>query len=347
MRLILHQIVVKKRWLGVATGLIIFGTILGVFWDKYFFTPKKTIRIGINAHLAYEYFVLAQKKKFFEKVGLDVELVEFGSWGDVQQAFEWRQIDAMVCSLIDVIVTQHKLEDLDPKVILIPSAPSQNGASFLVVEDAINSIRDLKGKRVGVEVHSWSCFFLMKALKAASMSLSDVRLVPSDPTALHVLFKKGYISGAVCYPKYSYDILSDKSYKALYSSYNCANEVTLNVFAVEKTFLASHFNELKEFVKLWDKLLEFRNENVDESNNIIARHNLVSQDEADKIFSRSIPFNLDDQMNLFRNNKFIIGILEEIEEVLQATNMPKKPISFNSVFDRRLIQEAIKSNVAD
>ena len=333
----------KRRWLGVAACLIVFGAILGVFWDRYFFTPKKTIRIGINAHLAYEYFVLAQKKKFFERVGLDVELVEFGSWGDVQQAFEWRQIDAMVCSLIDVIVTQHKLEDLDPKVILIPSAPSENGASFLVVDEAIKSISDLRGKRVGVEVHSWSCFFLMKALKSHFMSLSDVRLVPSDPTALHVLFKKGYLSGAVCYPKYSYDILSDKSYKTLYSSSNCANEVALNVFAVEKKFLASHFKELGAFVKLWDELIEFRKGNIDEANNIIAMHNLVNADEADKIFSRSNPFTLEEQMNFFRNNKFIIGILEEIEEVLQATNMPKKPISFESVFDRRLIQNAIKS----
>ena len=37
------------------------------------------LRIGISAYAGREYFILAYKKHFFEKAGIHVKIVEFGS----------------------------------------------------------------------------------------------------------------------------------------------------------------------------------------------------------------------------------------------------------------------------
>lgn len=337
----------KRRWLITILALVLCGISLAIFWDRWFFFPSRSIRIGINAYSGYEYFVLAKKQNFFAKAGLKVELIEFGSLGDVQQAFEWKQIDAMVCNLIDVIVTQHKTTDLDPKIVLIPSYPIASGASVVLGSKPLHALKDLKGKKIGVEVHSWGCFFLMKALKTAALTLDDVTLIPADPTALHSLLRKGHIEAAVSYPPYSQSLLgSDLPLNLLYSSHGLPKEMILNVLAIEKNFLTRHFHELLDFVALWDELLDFKEKNPQAADKSLARYSLVNLQEAHTLFESSKALKLEEQMCLFRSNKYLSLVIEEINDLLKKAGIFKGSIGFESIFDRQLIQSVIDKKTA-
>ncbi len=335
----------KKRWTAIY-AFILMSIIVVCFWLFFALKSVSPIRIAISSYSGHEYLVVAKEKGFFKKANLNVELVEFGSLSDVQRAFEWGQVNGMVCNLIDVILTKHKGGDLDPKVILIPSFPTGSGATVILAPSQYNSISDLKGKKIGVEVYSWGNFFLLKALKTVHLSLDDVTLVPADPTAVQSLMRKGYIDAAVVYPPHSLWLLKNPSFplKQLFSSNDLPKEVILDVLAVDNKMLKTRSKEWLTLVGLWDKLLDFKNKEPKLAVAALAHHEMTSTEAAKNVFDSFKPLTLEEQMVLFRSNKYVTQVLGEMNDLLKKMWLLNKPVDFETVFNGQFVREAILKN---
>ncbi len=310
-------------------------------WVRY----VPTIRLGFNASSGFEYFVFAKKMKLFRQCGLRVQLIEFGSFSDVQQAFEWGQIHGMVCNLVDVMVTIKKNKKHAPKIILIPSYPTPKAACHLLVDSSIKNLNDIKGKIVGVEIHSFGGFVLLKALKSVALSLNDVHVRFVDPTAFLTFLNKQKVQGVVSYPPYSANLI--KSYEGLHSIYSTENwpkEMQLNVLVIDQNTLQKHTHGLKKFVSQWDNLLNLYNKDPSIAHNILSHHLSVSPQRANKIFNTVIPLKLEEQMLLFSANKYLSNIIETINtELLVNNNLTNEKINFDAIFDSTFLHEALRS----
>ena len=329
-----------KRILLFFLFILILGSIIGVL--KYaHYTP--TLRIGVNAYSGGEFLQLARKALFFDRAGIHVKIVEFGSLGDVQQAFEWHQINGMVCPLVDALVVRQELNYDDPKIILIPSYLKREYACQVLVNDSIKTIKDLKGKSIGVEMNSYGHYVLAKALKTEGLTLQDVTIIPMDPTAAPAFFRHQRVDCVVAYPPFIDPIKSFTH--CIYDSSDWTKEMQLNVLIMNKKTINDYRKQLIKFVKSWDALLDYHKKKPSSSQKILSIHHSVSVEEAEKLFQVVYPLYVEEQRSFFRSNRLLLDILLDINLIiLQNDNLDplKNPKALDSIFDPFFIKETLK-----
>jgi NitT/TauT family transport system substrate-binding protein len=131
---------------------------------------------------------IAKAKGFFEKHDVEVELKWF-DYMPSMDAFAAGQVDGVSVAHVDSLV----LNATGARNIMILLNDYSYGNDKIVAAPGINSIKDLKGKKVAVEVGVVSHLFLIKALEANGMTEADVTIVntPNHQTA------QVFASGAV------------------------------------------------------------------------------------------------------------------------------------------------------
>ena len=314
----------------------------GIFFAIRQTTYYPTLKIGVNAYSGAEYFSLARKMNLFNKVGVHVKIVELGSFQDVQQAFEWQQIDGMVCPLVDAMVEIQKLNYNHPKIILIASYPKSNIACHLLVNSNVKNLQDLKGKRIGVETASFGIYVLSKALRKIGLTLNDVEIIPMDPTAASTFFAHERIDGVVIYPPFLKTV--ENNLKSIYSTQHWPKEMQLNVLLMSEKALKTYKRQLRDFIKNWDKLINFYQENPDFCNDVLAHHYSISPELANTLLTSSNPLRLSEQIPLLHSNRYILDIMADIQnEILESNHLPlTTKDALKNIFDAAPLQQAIK-----
>lgn len=336
------QSVKHKVGLGILVFLIVLACIIYQCICRVRCTP--TIRLGLNASSGFEYFILAKKAKFFKHAGLRVQLIEFGSFSDVQQAFEWGQIHGMICNLIDVMMIQQRNKVLVPKIILIPSYATPEAACHVLVDKSIKSMIDIRGKHIGGEINSFGGFVLLKALKSVALSICDIKIHSVDPTAFETFIQKQKVQGVVAYPPYSVHLMKNfTDYHSIYSTAHWPKEMKLNVLVMNKNVLQKHAKGFQKFIANWDNLLDLYKSNPELGNTYLSHHLSVSKNRSEKIFNAVVPLKLGEQVQLFTFNKYLTGVIETINaEFLANNNLSVKDINFDEVFDKTFLYEALQ-----
>ena len=130
------------------------------------------LKIGYSDWPGYTVFEVAKQKGWFKDAGLDVELVWFDYLPSID-AFSAGKIDAVCIVATDAMVTGAT----GAKSKIIALIDYSEGSDMIVGKPGINSIKDLKGKKVGIEVTLVEHLLLLQALKDNGMKQSDVTLV--------------------------------------------------------------------------------------------------------------------------------------------------------------------------
>ena len=304
---------------------------------------RPTLRIGVNSYTGADYLQVARKENFFKRCGIHIKVVEFGSLEDIQQAFEWNQIDGMMCTLVDAMVVHQKDNDPKPKIILIPSYPHKNYACHLMVKSHIEKLQDLKGKRIGVEINSYGGYVLCKILKSVNLSFKDITVVPLDPTAASTFLQHDRIDGVVTYPPFIKSLPDD--IHSIFSTAQWPKETQLNVLLMRGKVLDYYNQQLCQFVSYWDELLDFCHDNPERCYQLLSTHHHVSKEEASSMLKFVQPLRIEEQIPLFCLNRYILDILSNINAEMLNNNLKllNNFDTFDSIFDASFIQKNVKT----
>jgi NitT/TauT family transport system substrate-binding protein len=129
--------------------------------------------------------MVAIDRGYFKEVGLDVELKPIVKSSDRMLALTQGGIQWTNTGVLSVIVEMAKGNDSFYWFANVDDSP---GAEGLVVQPGINSIKDLKGKKIAVTLNSGAEITLYYLLKEAGLALSDVRVVPMPPNEMVAAF---------------------------------------------------------------------------------------------------------------------------------------------------------------
>ena len=115
---------------------------------------------------------VADKKGFFKAEGVDVQLLWF-EYGPSMDAFSAGKVDAVAVTNGDALVTASS----GARNVMILLNDYSNGNDMIVAKPGITSVKDLKGKKIGVEIGLVDHLLLLKALQLNGLKESDVTLV--------------------------------------------------------------------------------------------------------------------------------------------------------------------------
>ena len=130
----------------------------------------------MSVWLGYAPLYLAKEKGFFQKRGLDVDVVVINSPVDRRAAFAADRIQGFATTVDTLVMTAAAETPIPVKQVLVLDA--SHGADGIVAKKDIKTIQDLKGKTVAGQMGGGASYFWLNyVLTQNGMKLSDLKMV--------------------------------------------------------------------------------------------------------------------------------------------------------------------------
>jgi NitT/TauT family transport system substrate-binding protein len=200
-------------------------------------------------------FAIASEKGWFKQAGVEVELLWF-EYGPSMEAFTAGKVDAVMVTNGDALVTGAN----GAKNVMILVTDYSNGNDMVVAQPGIKSLKDLKGKKIAVEVGFVDHLLLLNGLKKAGMTEADVELVPTPTNQTPQVLASGQVAAIAAWQPNSGQAL--KALAGSTSVYSSADEPGLiyDTVAVSPQSLAQNRADWVKFVSVWDKIVAYLND---------------------------------------------------------------------------------------
>jgi taurine transport system substrate-binding protein len=208
---------------------------------------KPTIRIGYQTFPSGD--LIVKNNKWLEEALPDynIKWTKFDSGADVNTAFIAKELDFGALGSSPVARGLSAPLNIPYKVAFVLDVAGDNEALVARNGSGVNTIADLRGKRVGTPFASTAHYSLLAALAQNRLSASDVRLVDLQPQAILAAWERGDIDAAYTWLPTLDDLR--KTGKDLITSRQLATDgkPTLDLGAVSDEFAAAH----PEVVDIW------------------------------------------------------------------------------------------------
>ena len=195
---------------------------------------------------------VALHKHWFDAAGVKVDFKWF-EYVPSMEAFSAGKVDACGMTNGDQLVTGASGA---PSVAILINDYS-NGNDMVVARAGIDTVEQLKGKKVGVEVGFVSHLLLLNALKAHKLSAKDITIVnvPTDQTPQAL--KTGSVDAIVAWQPNSGQALKEVAgSKPVFTSKN-APGIIYDVLAVNPKSLAERHADWEKVVDVWFQVADF------------------------------------------------------------------------------------------
>lgn len=236
-----------KKTLSTVLGITVLLTTLGVMGAQ-----AEPLRIAYSDWPGWVAWEVAIRKGWFAEAGVDVEFVWF-EYVPSMEAFAAAQVDAVCMTNGDAMVTG--AAGKRSKAIVINDY--SNGNDMIVARAGINSVADLKGRRVGVEVGFVDHLLVLKALEAHGMEESDVTIVnmPTNDTP-QALAAGGVDAIAAWNPVSAQTLWQVPGSQAIFSSREVPGLI-YDALYVDRASLARRRAEWLKVVGVWFRIVDF------------------------------------------------------------------------------------------
>lgn len=210
------------------------------------------LKIGYSDWPGWVAWQIAIEKQWFKQAGVDVKF-EWFDYAASMDAFSAGKLDADSMTNGDALVTGAT----GGKSVMILINDYSDGNDMVIGKPGINSLKDLKGKKVGVEIGFVDHLLLLNGLKKAGMSEKDVQLVNVPTNETPQVLASGQVAAIAAWqPSAGIALKSVPGSKAIYTS---ADEPGLiyDVLAVSPQSLALHREEWKKVAQVWYRVVKY------------------------------------------------------------------------------------------
>jgi NitT/TauT family transport system substrate-binding protein len=236
-----------KRFLGALAGVAML-----VMSAQALAEP---LRIGYSDWPGWVAWEVAIEKDWFKEAGVDVKF-EWFDYVASMDAFAAGQLDAVAMTNGDALVTGAT----GARSVMIIINDYSNGNDMIVARPGIDSVADLKGRKIGVEIGFVSHLLLLNALEKHGLSEVDVELVNVPTNETPQVLASGNVDAIVAWQPNSGQALGMVAgSKAVYTS---ADEPGLiyDVLAVSPVSLSARRDDWVKVAKVWYRVVDYIND---------------------------------------------------------------------------------------
>jgi NitT/TauT family transport system substrate-binding protein len=210
------------------------------------------LRIGYSDWPGWVVWEVAIDKGWFKEAGLDVQF-EWFDYVASMEAFGAGKIDIVGMTNGDALVTG----STGAKSVIFLLNDYSNGNDMIIAKPGINSIKDLKGKKIGVEIGFVDHLLLLNALKKNGLTEADVELVNVPTNETPKVLASGQVDAIGAWqPSSGIALKMVPGSKPIYTS---ADEPGLiyDVYAASPQVYATRKEDLKKLLKVWYRVVDY------------------------------------------------------------------------------------------
>src|ERR1700680_4351097 len=263
------------------------GLVLGLASAALQPASAAPLTVGYSDWPGWVAWQVAIDKGWIKEAGLDLTFQWF-DYSASMDAFSAGKLDANLMTNGDTLVTGAG----GGKGIMIMLTDYSSGNDMIVAKPGIKSLKDLKGKKVGIEVGLVEHLLLLHGLQGAGMSEKDVTLVNAKTNETpQVLASKQVDAIGAWQPISGQAMKAVPGARPIYTSTQ-APGLIYDVLAVSPTSLNAHRADWMKLIGVWDKVVHYINEPA-------------TQDDAVKIIAARVELTPEDYKPLLQGTHLI------------------------------------------
>jgi NitT/TauT family transport system substrate-binding protein len=283
-----------------------------------------TVRLGISAWPGWFPWQVAEEKGLFKKNNVDVKLTYFDSYTDSLQALSTRNLDANSQTLNDTLSSVSG--GVKQTIVLVND--NSTGNDQIIAAPGINSVADLKGKKVAVEQGTVDHYLLLLALKGAGLSEKDIALTPLLTDAAAAAFVSGKVDAVGVFAPFTTTALGRPGSRAITTSRDFPGAIPDHL-TFDAKFVKDHPDEVQKVVQTWFDTLAWIKANPAEAVTIMAKRGGVSEADYKTYDAGTTIFTREQNLEAFTpgaDAKHLDYQADQIAQFLVSTKLaPAKP----------------------
>lgn len=280
-------------------------------------SEEKVVRIGFPGTQNFLGGVagIAQEKKYIDdelsKIGYKVEYKPFAAAGPaVNEALTANEIDIAIYADFPGILSKSK----GVETSLIGITDNYITSAVIVKSDSsINSVKDLKGKKIGFSKGTYMQKYLYEILEANSISQDEVELINTSNDVDSSLQSGALDAGVVTDTQEALQVFTKKVAKTIDTAKDHPDITAQSVIVGNSKFLSENKDAIVAFFKGLKEAKTFMIENTDEAYDVLTKSGL-DIDAVKSLYGKDngkfdyITFEVDDEAKekINQSKKFMI-----------------------------------------
>jgi len=259
------------------------------------------IVIGYSNWPGWWPWAIAEQEGLFEANGVNVEMKWFDGYIESMEALAAGQLDGNCQTLNDTISFAGNAVN---GMVAVLVNDNSAGNDKIIVTEEINSVADLKGKKVAIEEGVVDDFLLALALEEAGMSRDDVEIVPLETGAAAAAFAAGQADAVGAFPPFWTTALTREGSKELITSNDFPGAIP-DLLVMSQAIIDERPDDVQAIVNTWFDVLAFMEENPERADEIIAERAGVGTEELEMLKEGTRMFSIEDNLKAFSEGEGI------------------------------------------
>lgn len=231
------------------------------------------LRIGYIDWPGYEILYLAQQKSFLQQEKAPVLLKDFTSFSDLLKALQVGRLDGAAMSINEMLLSRL---GKDYRVVFVLDV--SHGADGIVGQQPIRSFKELKRKRIGVELKGLGGYVLTRALQKAGMDASEITRINMTATIeAYSAFMNKEVDAVVTFEPVLSRLIAEQRGNLLFTSREIPDEI-INVLIFHVDALKNRRQDCLKVLQGYLKAREFWKKEPEDAVNIMARRERIPPD---------------------------------------------------------------------
>jgi NitT/TauT family transport system substrate-binding protein len=306
-------------------------------------TPENAIVIGYSNWAGWWPWAIAEQEGLFTKNNINVQMKWFDGYLESMEAFAAGQLDGNCQTLNDTI--SFAADAVNGEVAILVNDNSAGNDKIIVTED-INTVEDLKGKKVAIEEGVVDDFLLSLALESKGMKRDDVEIVPLETGAAAAAFAAGQVDAVGAFPPFWLTALKREGSKELISSKEFPGAIP-DLLVVSQKLIDGKPDVAQGLVNTWFDILDFIEKNPEKADEIMAKRADVTVEELQLFKEGTKIFTIEENLEAFSDGegmKHMPFAAQRMSKFMLDVGFITKAPDLTKILDDRFVKAYAKSN---
>ncbi|MGF1590621.1 MAG: ABC transporter substrate-binding protein [Pleurocapsa sp.] len=299
-------------------------------------TGDAAISLGYSAWPGWFPWQVAQEEGIFQANNASVELKWFDGYLESISALTAGQIDANSQTLNDTISSVSGGADL--AIVLVND--NSTGNDKIIVSEEINSIADLKGKKIAAEEGTVDHYLLLLGLEKEGLSAEDIEFVPLETGQAATAFVGGQIDAVAVFAPFTTQALKRPGSKELFSSKDFPGAISDHL-VFNRQLIEENPEQVQAVVDSWFATLDTIEQNQEQAMEIMAKRANVTVEEYQDYADGTTIFSVEDNLQAFEPGQDVTSLqfsAQKISDFLVQAGLAAQAPDLSNLFDDRFVK---------
>jgi NitT/TauT family transport system substrate-binding protein len=295
-----------------------------------------SVRLGFSAWPGWFPWQVARDAGIFEKNKVPVDLKWFDGYLESISTLTAGQIDANSQTLGDTVSSV--AGGADQVIVLVND--NSTGNDKVIVREGINSVADLKGKKVAAEEGTVDHFLLLLGMEKEGLSPKDIEFVPLETGKAAAAFVGGQVDAVAVFAPFTTQALKRPGSKELFSSKNFPGSISDHLVFTRK-FVDEQPDKVQAMVDSWFATLDYIAANKAKAYEVMAKRAGVSVGEYQQYADGTQIFTIEENLKAFQPGTTMTSLqfaAKEMSQFLTDVGLAKTTPDTAKLFDDRFVK---------